>query len=62
MFELMESSFILTQDRLKELMITVYPPDILIKIPRKTCSTFEYWKASYVYQTGLIASKKALKA
>lgn len=60
MFELMQNSFILTQDRLKDLMVIVSPPDILIKIPRKTCSTFEFWKAEYVYETGLLASKKAL--
>lgn len=60
-FELMESSFILTQDRLKELMIKVYPPDVLIKIPRKTCSTFEFWKAKHVYQTGLKAFELAIK-
>ncbi len=58
-FELMESSFILTQDRLKDLMIKVYPPDVLVKIPRKTCSTFEFWKAEYVYNSGLMAFEKA---
>ena len=58
-FELMESSFILTQDRLKDLMIKVYPPDVLVKIPRKTCSTFEFWKAEHVYNSGLKAFNKA---
>lgn len=58
MFELMESSFILTQDRLKNLMIKNYPPDVLIRIPRKTCNTFEYWKAEYIYNTGKLAFKE----
>ncbi len=58
MFELMESSFILTQDRLKNLMIKNYPPDVLISIPRKTCNTFEYWKAEYIYNTGKLAFKE----
>ncbi len=60
-FELMESSFVLTQDRLKELMIKVYPPDVLVKIPRKTCSTFEFWKAEYVHKTGKLAFEKAME-
>jgi NTE family protein len=59
-FELMESSFVLTQDRLKDLMIKVYPPDVLVKIPRKKCSTFEFWKAEHVYQTGLKAFELAI--
>ncbi len=59
-FELMESTFILTQDRLKDLMIKVYPPDVLVNIPRKTCSTFEFWKAKYVYDCGAEAFRKAL--
>ena len=59
-FELMESSFVLTQDRLKDLMIKIYPPDVLVKIPRKTCSTFEFWKAEYVYQTGQKALELAM--
>ncbi len=60
-FELMESSFVLTQDRLKELMIKVYPPDVLVKIPRKTCSTFEFWKAEFVHKTGKLAFEKAME-
>lgn len=61
MFELMESSYILTQDRLKELMIKVYPPDVLVKIPRKTCSTFEFWKAKFVHKNGKLAFEQAIK-
>ena len=60
-FELMESTFTLTQDRLKELMIQVYPPDILVNIPRRTCGTFEFWKAEYVYNCGAEAFRKALE-
>ncbi|MCG8372769.1 MAG: patatin-like phospholipase family protein [Balneolales bacterium] len=60
-FDLMEKTFVLTQDRLKELMIKAYTPDVLISIPRKTCSTFEFWKAQYVYETGLKAYKKGMK-
>ncbi len=59
-FELMESTFMLTQDRLKELMIEVYKPDVLISIPRKTCSTFEFWKAKHVYETGLKAFEQTM--
>ncbi|MBO6794144.1 MAG: patatin-like phospholipase family protein [Balneolaceae bacterium] len=59
-FDLMESTFVLTQDRLKDLMIKVYPPDVLVNIPRKTCSTFEFWKAEYVYNCGLQAFKNSL--
>jgi len=60
-FELMENTFVLTQNRLKELMIQVYPPDLLIRIPRNTCSTFEFWKAEHVYNTGLKAFEKAIE-
>ncbi|NET32093.1 MAG: esterase [Cyanothece sp. SIO1E1] len=58
-FELMEKTFVLTQDRLKDLMIKSYPPDLLVSIPRKTCSTFEFWKAEYIYKTGIKAFKNS---
>lgn len=61
-FELMEKTFILTQDRLKDLMIKSYPPDLLVSIPRKTCSTFEFWKAEYVYKTGIKAFDNSFPA
>lgn len=58
--ELLQSSYIMTQDRLVDLMLQAYPPDVLVEIPRNTCSTFEFYKAQSLVETGRECCRKAL--
>ena len=58
-FELMESTFSFTQDRLTEVMIEHYKPDILIEIPRETCDTFEFYKAKELLEIGAKAFRNS---
>jgi len=60
-FELMESTFSFTQDRLTEVMIEHYKPDILIEIPRETCDTFEFYKAKELVEIGARAFRNSKK-
>lgn len=60
-FELMESTFSFTQDRLTEMMIEHYKPDILIEIPRETCDTFEFYKAKELVEVGVKAFRNSKK-
>lgn len=60
LFELMESTFSFTQDRLTSVMIEHYKPDILVKIPRDTCDTFEFYKAKELIEIGIKALRRAL--
>lgn len=60
LLELMESTFSFTQDRLTSLMFEMYKPDILINIPRNTCGTFDFYKASDIYKSGLEAYQKTM--
>lgn len=57
-FELMESTFSFTQDRLTSLIIEHYKPDILVEIPRDTCDTFEFYKAKELLEIGRKAFRK----
>jgi NTE family protein len=50
--DLLNTSYDFTQDRLAELMKEVYKPDLLIEIPRNTCSIFDYHKAKDLIQKG----------
>ncbi|MTI87428.1 MAG: esterase [Balneolaceae bacterium] len=52
LFELMDSTFSFTQDRLTDLMIQMYKPDHLITIPRNTCDTFDFHEAEMVIDQG----------
>lgn len=58
--ELLVSSYRMTQNRLTSLMIEAYPPDILVEIPRNTCTTFEFYKAKSLVELGRTVCLKAL--
>jgi NTE family protein len=60
--ELLQSSYIMTQDRLVDLMLQAYPPDVLVEIPRNICSIFEFYKAKSLIEAGREACRKALAA
>lgn len=58
--ELLQSSYIMTQDRLVDLMLKAYPPDVLVEIPRNVCSIFEFYKAKSLVDAGREACKNAI--
>jgi NTE family protein len=58
--ELLQSSYIMTQDRLVDLMLKAYPPDMLVDIPRNICSIFEFYKAKSLVEAGRQACQSAL--
>lgn len=58
LFELMDSTFSFTQDRLTELTIEMYKPDHLIEIPRNACGVFDFDQGKLVYEVGREAFKK----
>ena len=60
LFELMESTFSFTQDRLTSVMVEHYKPDILVEIPRDTCDSFEFYKAKELIEIGSKALQRAL--
>ncbi len=61
LFELMESSYSFTQDRLTSLVIEHYRPDILVEIPRQACDTFEFHKSKKLIEIGKKAYYKAVE-
>jgi NTE family protein len=58
LFDLLNTSYDFTQDRLTELMIENYSPDLLIELPRNTCNVFEFYKANELIEAGKTAYKK----
>lgn len=61
-FDLMNTSYDLTQDRLAQLTITHYQPDLLVEIPRNACGTFDFHKSEQLIEIGEKAYKKAKSA
>lgn len=59
-FDLLNKSYDLTQDRLTELMINMYKPDLLVEISRDACGVFEFYRANEIIEEGRKAFKKAL--
>lgn len=52
LIDLMQTSYDYTQDRLTEMLIEAYKPDVLVNIPRNTCSTFEFYRAKEIIALG----------
>ena len=46
--------------QLGRLMLEQYSPDILIEVSRHTCSTFDFYKAEELVETGRNAAKKSI--
>jgi len=62
LFELLSTTYDFTQDRLTEMMIQNYPPDVLIEIPRNSCGVFEFYKAADLIALGKHAYLAAMMA
>lgn len=59
-FDLMMKSIDMMQDRITQNTLLQNPPDILIEIPRTSCSTFDYFKASRLIDEGKTACEQAI--
>ncbi len=60
-FDLLNKSFDMTQDRLTELMIDVYKPDIVVDISRDAGGVFEFYRANEIIEYGRKAFQKAYR-
>lgn len=58
--DLMTKSYELTQNRLVELTVGAYQPDILIEIPRSACGLFDFHKAAHMLEIGEEYYEKAM--
>ncbi|WP_343535043.1 patatin-like phospholipase family protein [Pedobacter sp.] len=58
-FDLMNTSYDFTQDRLVQLTIEHYQPDLVIEIPRNACGTFDFHKSTQLIELGEKAYEKA---
>lgn len=59
--ELLFSSYQMTQNRLTDLMLQLYPPDILIEIPINTCSIFDFFMAETLIKLGREEGQQAIE-
>ncbi len=58
-FDLMNTSYDFTQDRLVQLTIQHYQPDLVVEIPRNACGTFDFHKSAQLIELGEKAYEKA---
>lgn len=61
LLQLMETTFILSQNKLNELIIDKYEPELLIRLPRKMAQTLDFFRAKEIYGLGVKAYKKHRK-
>jgi len=52
LFDILNKSYDLTQDRVTELMIDLYKPDLVINISRDACGVFEFYRANEIIEEG----------
>jgi NTE family protein len=52
LFDILNKSYDLTQDRLTELMIQVHQPDMVVNISRDACGVFEFYRANEIIEEG----------
>ena len=60
MFELLNASYDATLDRLVEVTLEKSPADVLVEIPRNTCSVFEFYRAAELINIGKKAYTNAM--
>lgn len=51
-YEVLNASLNMMQERLSELILEKHVPDILVKIPKTACKTFEFYKANEMIEAG----------
>ncbi len=60
-FDLFNRSINIMQDRIADFILDENPPDVLVKVSREVCSTFEFYKGEELVNAGYKACKKAIK-
>ncbi len=60
MFELLNASYDATLDRLVEVNLQRTPADVLVEIPRNSCSVFEFHRAAELINIGKTAYTNAM--
>jgi NTE family protein len=61
MFEILDASYDTTLDRLAEVMLQIYPADVLVEIPRNSAGVFEFYRAKELIDIGKAQYDKAMK-
>lgn len=61
LFDLLNKSYDMTQDRLTELMIDMHKPDLVVNISRNACGVFEFYRANEIIEAGRKAFHEAYK-
>lgn len=61
LFNVLQNSYDHMQNKLIDLSIEAYPPDLLVNIPRDICGIFDFFKAKDVIQCGYDAYDRAVK-
>lgn len=62
LIDLLQTSYDHTQDRLTEMIIKHYQPDIVVNVPRSSCATFEFYRAKEMIEIGKKAYLKTQKS
>lgn len=60
LFDLLNKSYDLTQDRLTELTIDIHKPVLVVDIPRDLCGVFEFYRAAEIIEEGRKAFRKSI--
>ena len=61
-FDLLNSTYDLTQDMLSNMILDKFQPDILIEIPREACDTMDFERAEELIDYGRKATKEAIES
>ena len=61
LLQLMETTFILSQNKVNELIIDKYKPDLLIRLPRTMAQTLDFSRAKEIYALGVKVYKENRK-
>jgi NTE family protein len=61
-FEVMYRAFDIAQSALTRHMLSAYPPDLLIEVPRSTCRSLDFHRAAEVIDVGRTLAEQALDA
>lgn len=59
-FDLINNTLNLMQQKYDQVILKMYPPDILINISHESCGTFDFYKAKELVKTGIHQAKKVL--
>lgn len=61
LFDLLTKSLDMMQERIAELMIELYKPDIVVNISRDACGVFEFYRANEIIEEGRIAFRDSFR-